>query len=73
MKRTFIATLGLAAALGVAASVVQPARAEEKKDFKVCWSIYVGWMPWGYLQDSGIMKKWADKYGINVDIVQIND
>jgi len=30
-------------------------------------------MPWGYLQDSGIMKKWADKYGINVDIVQIND
>ena len=73
MKRTFIATLGLAAALGVAASVVQPARAEEKKDFKVCWSIYVGWMPWGYLQDSGIMKKWADKYGISVDIVQIND
>ena len=50
-----------------------PALAEEKSDFKVCWSIYVGWMPWGYLQDSGIMKKWADKYGINVEIVQIND
>lgn len=47
--------------------------AAEKTDFKVCWSIYVGWMPWGYLQDSGIMKKWADKYGISVDIVQIND
>jgi NitT/TauT family transport system substrate-binding protein len=30
-------------------------------------------MPWGYLQDSGIMKKWADKYDISVDIVQIND
>ena len=27
----------------------------------------------GYLADSGIMKKWADKYGISVDIVQIND
>jgi NitT/TauT family transport system substrate-binding protein len=49
------------------------ALAAEKKDFKVCWSIYVGWMPWGYLKDSGIMKKWADKYGISVDIVQIND
>lgn len=47
--------------------------AEEKTEFSVCWSIYVGWMPWGYLQDSGIMKKWADKYDINVDIVQIND
>lgn len=44
-----------------------------KKDFKVCWSIYVGWMPWGHIQESGLMKKWADKYGISVDIVQIND
>lgn len=52
---------------------VTPADAAPKKDFKVCWSIYVGWMPWGQLQSSGIMKKWADKYGIKVDIVQIND
>lgn len=49
------------------------AQAEEKKDFKVCWSIYAGWMPWGYLQESGIMKKWADKYGISVEITQFND
>ena len=47
--------------------------AEEKTEFKLAWSIYVGWMPWGYLEDSGIMDKWADKYGISVDIVQIND
>ncbi|MEM6372205.1 MAG: putative urea ABC transporter substrate-binding protein [Pseudomonadota bacterium] len=44
-----------------------------KTEFKVAWSIYVGWMPWGYLEDSGIMDKWADKYGIDVEIVQIND
>lgn len=50
-----------------------PANAAPKKDFKVCWSIYVGWMPWGHLQSSGIMKKWAEKYGITVDVVQIND
>ncbi|MEO1491785.1 MAG: putative urea ABC transporter substrate-binding protein [Pseudomonadota bacterium] len=49
------------------------ATAEEKTEFKVAWSIYVGWMPWGYLADSGIMDKWADKYGIDVEIVQIND
>ena len=30
-------------------------------------------MPWGYLEDSGIMDKWADKYEIDVEIVQIND
>jgi NitT/TauT family transport system substrate-binding protein len=50
-----------------------PAHAAPKKDFKVCWSLYVGWMPWGHLQSSGVMKKWADKYGITVDVVQIND
>jgi len=65
------AAVALAAALSPGAAA--PATADEKSDFKVCWSIYVGWMPWGYLSDSGIMKKWADKYGISVEIVQIND
>lgn len=41
--------------------------------FSVCWSIYVGWMPWDYGDSSGIVKKWADKYDIEIDIVQIND
>ena len=30
-------------------------------------------MPWKYADESGIMKKWADKYGIEVNISQIND
>ncbi|HEY0120459.1 MAG TPA: putative urea ABC transporter substrate-binding protein [Rhizobium sp.] len=47
--------------------------AEAKKDFKVAWSIYVGWMPWGYAKDHGIVKKWADKYGITIDVTQFND
>ncbi|GAA0774351.1 lipid kinase [Roseibium denhamense] len=71
LKSIAKATL-LAAALSLPLSM-SATKAEEKTDFKVCWSIYVGWMPWGYLQDSGIMKKWADKYGIDVEIVQIND
>lgn len=72
MKARFLTTLGLVAALAAPLSV-HPAAAEKKTDFKVCWSIYAGWMPWGYLAESGIMKKWADKYGINVEITQIND
>lgn len=52
---------------------ITPAVAAEKKDFKVAWSIYVGWMPWGYAADSGIVKKWADKYGIKIEVKQFND
>ncbi|WP_455218843.1 putative urea ABC transporter substrate-binding protein [Kaarinaea lacus] len=48
-----------------------PLQAKDK--FKVCWSIYVGWMPWDYGAKEGIVKKWADKYGITIDVVQIND
>ncbi|MEQ8268795.1 MAG: putative urea ABC transporter substrate-binding protein [Parvibaculum sp.] len=66
----------LTAIFAVAALLFAPlssAHAEAKKDFKVGWSIYVGWMPWGYAQDNGIVKKWADKYGINIELVQFND
>lgn len=44
-----------------------------KDSFKICWSIYVGWMPWGYGAEEGIVKKWADKYDIEIEVVQIND
>jgi NitT/TauT family transport system substrate-binding protein len=44
-----------------------------KKDFAIGWSIYTGWMPWPYAQQAGIVKKWADKYGINIRVVQVND
>lgn len=49
------------------------ALAEKKSDFSICWSIYVGWMPWDYGEQTGIIKKWADKYNISIDVVQIND
>jgi NitT/TauT family transport system substrate-binding protein len=66
--KSALIALGLTACFATAG-----VQAEPKTDFKVCWSIYVGWMPWGQIQDSGLMKKWADKYGISVEIVQIND
>lgn len=47
--------------------------AEERTKFSIAWSIYVGWMPWDYGENAGIVKKWADKYGIEIDVVQIND
>jgi len=45
----------------------------EKTHFSIGWSIYAGWMPWPYAAQSGIVKKWADKYGIEIDVVQVND
>ena len=64
--------IGVALAL-VTSLLVAPGLAQAKDSFKIAWSIYVGWMPWGWAADNGIVKKWADKYGITIDVVQIND
>jgi NitT/TauT family transport system substrate-binding protein len=69
-KRLLLA-IGLAAGLAVPAA--PPAHAEAKKEFNIAWSIYVGWMPWPYAAEAGIVKKWADKYGITINVTQIND
>ncbi len=58
----------LALTLSFSAAVASAA-----ESFKVCWSIYVGWMPWGYGAEQKIVDKWAKKYGIEIEVVQIND
>jgi NitT/TauT family transport system substrate-binding protein len=60
--------------LGLAAFSLAPgAQAAPKKEFKLAWTIYVGWMPWQWAAEQGIVKKWADKYGLKIDVVQVND
>ncbi len=71
MPSKLLSSVAVCAALF--SSLGMPVYAEEKTEFKLAWSIYVGWMPWGYLDESGIMDEWADKYDISVEIVQIND
>nr|VUD34564.1 Urea carboxylase-related ABC transporter [Raoultella sp. NCTC 9187] len=44
-----------------------------KKEFNICWTIYAGWMPWGTISNEKIIDKWASKYGIKINIVQLND
>ncbi|MBU2884587.1 putative urea ABC transporter substrate-binding protein [Gilvimarinus agarilyticus] len=68
VKRLATALCVIVCVLGVSA-----AHAQEKKSFKVAWSIYSGWMPWAYATDKGIIKKWADKYDIEIEVVQMND
>lgn len=48
-------------------------QAMAKDSFSVCWSVYAGWMPWEYVDTQGIVDKWAKKYDIDIDVVQVND
>src|SRR3984893_13490136 len=70
LRSLFTGMLLLGAFFAVAAA---PALAAERTSFNVAWSIYVGWMPWDYADQSGILKKWAAKYGIKIKLTQVND
>jgi NitT/TauT family transport system substrate-binding protein len=59
------------AALLMAGVSAVPASAAKKKEFNIAWTSYVGWMPWPYAAQTGIVKKWADKYGITINIKEI--
>jgi NitT/TauT family transport system substrate-binding protein len=61
--------------ISVAVAAVLPARASpraaaglEKPAFTVGWSIYAGWTPYYYMNRTGILRKWADKYGISIKV-----
>jgi NitT/TauT family transport system substrate-binding protein len=36
--------------------------------FTVGWSVYAGWNPYFYMAKSGILKRWADKYGVVIKV-----
>jgi NitT/TauT family transport system substrate-binding protein len=44
-----------------------------RTEFTIAWTIYAGWMPWPYAQQAGIVQKWAEKYGLTLNITQVND
>src|SRR5881398_3712795 len=69
-RKCFIAAVAMPVLLCLS---LAPAAAAAKKEFNIAWTIYVGWMPWPYAEESGIVKKWADKYGIKINVKQIND
>ncbi len=46
---------------------------QAKEKYSVAWTHYVGWEPWAYAQESGILKKWADKYDIEISLTLLDD
>ena len=56
--------LALLAASGVAAAA---------ETVRIAWTHYAGWEPWGYAQQSGILKRWGDKHGVKLEAVLLTD
>ena len=74
MKSLFKSTSKILVATSLVLSLGTSSLVAETKDkFQVAWTIYVGWMPWDYAQSQGIIDKWAKKYGIEIELVQVND
>lgn len=73
IRRAASTVLAACALLVASCSPPSTEAPQPRTQFSVGWSIYAGWMPWPYAQQAGIVKKWADKYGIKIDFVQVND
>lgn len=69
MKKVVIILLALVI---TSHSAFSSEKEDQKKKFKVAWSIYAGWNPWSYAKESGILKKWADKYDISIDLIKMD-
>ena len=63
----------LLTALLCACLLSAPTAQAAPKTFKLCWSVFAGWMPWDYAAKQGIVKKWADKYGIDIQVQEVPD
>jgi NitT/TauT family transport system substrate-binding protein len=58
----------VAAAIVLTMASIAPKVQAQTPTFTVGWSVYAGWNPYFYMQKSGILKKWADKYGIAIKV-----
>lgn len=69
MKRSIVSfvsmCLALVASLGPVTAAESP---KSPKKLSLAVSIYAGWMPWYYANETGILKKWADKYGVDISM-----
>ncbi|XWN31028.1 MAG: putative urea ABC transporter substrate-binding protein [Devosia sp.] len=66
MNRTLLA-------LCAGALVLSAPLAAEAKTYRVGYNIYVGFMPYGWMDQNGILDKWEKKYGVDIEVVQVND
>jgi NitT/TauT family transport system substrate-binding protein len=66
-RAVLLVAVAVAAVLSARASS-RAAAGPEKPAFTVGWSIYAGWTPYYYMNRTGILRRWADKYGISIKV-----
>ncbi|MGR5287132.1 putative urea ABC transporter substrate-binding protein [Vibrio maritimus] len=64
--------MGVSSLLACVALIMSTA-AFAKEQYKICWSHYTGWEPYGLLESTGILSKWEDKYDVDIEITLVND
>ena len=69
----FHKALTTAAAAAALAAGLMTGGAAEAKTWRFAYNIYVGFMPYGWMAQNGILDKWADKYGVDIEVIQVND
>ncbi|MCI0470506.1 MAG: putative urea ABC transporter substrate-binding protein [Candidatus Aminicenantes bacterium] len=72
MKRFKVKSTIIAALVFIFLTGIMSMNGWAQPTFKAAWSIYAGWMPWDYAGHSGILKKWADAYGIKIELVRMD-
>ena len=73
MKKTLSIIAVAVLLIGLGAKGAMAADSQTNKVYRVVDSIYVGWEPNRYMADAGILQRWADKYGVKIEMVRIND
>ncbi len=69
MQAFKLRSLALACAFATFVAMFPTTSAQaQTPSFTVGWSVYAGWNPYFYMQKSGILKKWADRYGIAIKV-----
>lgn len=68
MKRLLSSVLVACSILIASTGSAQAVEQNKGKPYTLAVSIYAGWMPWYYAKETGIIKKWADKYGVKIDV-----
>lgn len=69
LRHFFIAALAASAMLATSGTALS----QDRPSFRIAWTLYAGNMPLGYAQDSGILAAWGDRYGIDLEAVQLID
>jgi len=70
MIRYLVILVGLLALWGCSEA---PEQSATKPQYRIAWSHYTAWEIIPYMESSGILAKWEEKYGVDIEFVLIND